>query len=162
MGHGADFSHLLSELDIVNTSDTPGIFISQPAEWDWRYNFGLPTIPTQAGKITEMSTYGYYDTSDGKPGMMLFPIHQSCLDMIDRMCRFRQEQAQPQSSEQPATLGDFCDALQKQSSKKLETTSGHGGLEWPHNYYGARQFWYQEWEPELGWEVRFSSIPKPL
>lgn len=143
-------------------SDTPGLFISQPAEWDFRYNYGLPTIPTQAGGITEMSIYGHYITGDAKRGVMLFPIHQSCLDMIDRMCQFRQAQAQPPNSEQPATLAAFCDALQKQRCKNMQTSRfdypswGCGGLEWPHKYYGARQFWYQEWETELGWEVRFS------
>ncbi len=32
--------------------------------------------------------------------------------------------------------------------------SDSGGIEWPHDYYGARQFWGDGWNTKPGWEVR--------
>ena len=29
-----------------------------------------------------------------------------------------------------------------------------GGIEWVHRYFGARQFWTDEWDTSPGWEVR--------
>lgn len=41
-------------------------------------------------------------------------------------------------------------------SPEAAVAFGLQGLEWEHGYYGARQFWGQEWESEDQWEVGIS------
>ena len=87
---------------------------------------------------------------------------------MERSCQLRQKETQATKPEKPASVIAFCDALQRQRQKNLEDRKGrfqynryyayHGGLEWSHGYYGARQFWTDEWDEETGWEVRTANL----
>ena len=122
---------------------------------------GEPAIPTTAGKTAKIGVYEPADDANG----MLFPIHKACLDILQRLCQIRQGQNEASESEKPKTLDAFCNALQQQRRRNLMDTNkplrnnedyyyaNSGGIEWPHDYYGARQFWADEWNTEPGWEV---------
>lgn len=97
---------------------------------------------------------------------MLFPIHQACLDIVDLMCERRKDR----DSREPKTLEEFCDLLElrrrvnsNDSAKIMEDQyyGNQGGLEWTHGYYGARQFWADEWETLPGWEVSSKAYRAP-
>ena len=119
-----------------------------------------PEISAKNGEKGKIPVFDFEDKSNS----MLFPIHQACLDIIDRMCQARlqrQEHGNP-DSRMPKTLGEFCDGLRHQRSKNLEESeirdddryfASSGGIEWPHGYYGARQMWSDPWDTEPGWEV---------
>lgn len=87
---------------------------------------------------------------------------------MERSCQLRQKETQATKSEQPASVIAFCDALQRQRQNNLEDRKRpskysdcyayEGGLEWSHDYYGARRFWTDEWDEETGWEVRTASL----
>lgn len=124
---------------------------------------GEPSIPTISSKTTKIGVYedafeaadDNYEAADDASGM-LFPIHQTCLDILQRLCRIRQAQKQASDSRTPTTLEAFCDALRQRRWRNLADTNrpwtsneGYyyaksGGIEWPHGYYGARQFWADE------------------
>lgn len=103
-----------------------------------------------------------YEPADDANGMLL-PIHKACLDILQRLCQFRQVQNPALGSDKPRTLLAFCDALQQRRWKNMtkpdksmsedQYYAYYGGIEWPHDYYGARQFWADEWNEEPGWEV---------
>ena len=141
-----------------NISSVPDFFISFPAKW--RYGYTLdPAIPTTEGKEESIPVYESTDVGNG----MLFPIHQACLDIVGRMCETRKDQCQADSSRQPQTLEGFCDCLESQRSANLSDSrkmmadqyfANSGGIEWAHQYFGARQFWTDEWDTSPGWEVR--------
>lgn len=125
-------------------------------------DLGEPVIPTTAGDAAHVVVYEFIDdTSDDG---MLFPIHQACLDLTQRLCQTRQTQDKASVLGMPKTLGEFYDALRQRRwrnltkpDKSLRENSYYansGGLEWPHDYYGARQFWTDEWDTSPGWEVR--------
>ena len=104
-----------------------------------------------------------YESTDAGNGM-LFPIHQACLDLVDRMCQIRKEQCQVGSISRPQTLEEVCDCLESQRSANMDDNrvlmgepyyGRLGGIEWPHQYFGARQFWLGEWDASPGWEVRW-------
>ena len=95
---------------------------------------------------------------------MLFPIHQACLNLVNLMCEIRKEQCQVGNTKQPRTLEEFCDCLElrrganmSDSRKIMEDQyyGNSGGIEWVHQYFGARQFWTDEWDTSPGWEVCF-------
>ena len=152
-------SHTLTRLrpdsdhNLVNTTSEPGLFVSEPAMWDE----GEPDVVDRKGETEKIVVYETDDKGDG----MMFPIHQGCIDLIERMCRVRQGQAEV-SKCKPRSLREFCYALRDQRQfnhkqrRKPETDHYYGnlgGIEWPHDFYGARQFWSDEWENEPGWEV---------
>lgn len=101
-----------------------------------------------------------YEPSDDQNGT-LFPIHQACLDIVDRLCQYRQEQAPSPDANSPKTLQDFCDGLESRRTANVNDTkrilknryyANSGGIEWEHGYYGARQWWTDEWDTFPGWE----------
>lgn len=63
-------------------------------------------------------------------------------------------------------MEDFYKVLCQQHERNMKAAQnmspqaavafGLQGLEWEHGYYGARQFWGQEWESEDQWEVSIS------
>lgn len=117
-----------------------------------------PECPTIDGQRKKVTLYEAMDDLDG----MLFPIHQACLDLIDRMCQIHQQQDGDSTSIKPKTLMAMCKRLtnQRESNytssereKKGYRYANSGGIEWSHDYYGARQFWADEWDTEPGWEV---------
>ena len=115
-----------------------------------------------AGKTVEIIVYEPTDDV----GSMFFPIHKACLDIIERLCQIRQAQDQAFGSDRPKTLEAFCDALRQRRWRNLtkpdksmredQYYANCGGIEWPHGYYGARQFWADEWNTEPGWEVHMT------
>jgi hypothetical protein len=104
-----------------------------------------------------------YADSNGT-GDVLFPVHDACLELIDRALRFKN--AQRPVSATPITLETFWDALCKRYSAMKEIKgpkSSHlalpqdyamYGLEWEHGFFGARDFQdYNGWRGVHGHEV---------
>lgn len=67
-----------------------------------------------------------------------------------------------ENARQPRTLEEFCDYLELRRSSNLNNSwkimedhyyGRSGGIEWAHNYFGARQFWTDGWDTEPGGEV---------
>ncbi|KAF6232401.1 hypothetical protein HO173_009506 [Letharia columbiana] len=143
----------------VNVTSDPNFFLSQPAIWDYGMGAGEPQLPIIAGKTARITVHEPVDHGDG----MLSPIHKACLDILQRLCQIRQAQNEASASEEPKTLDAFCDALRQRRWRNFiepdKSTSEDyyyaksGGIEWLHNYYGARQFWTDEWDTEPGWEL---------
>lgn len=103
-----------------------------------------------------------YENTDNENGM-LFPIHQACLELVNRMCETRKSQPQVDNTLKARTLEDFCDRLESQRSANVDDTpkimenhyyASSGGIEWSHRYFGAQEFWTEEWDSIPGWEVR--------
>ena len=128
-----------------------------------------PAIPTTEGKEENISVYENTDEENG----MLFPIHQACLNLVNRMCETRKSQSQVDNTLKALTLESFCDTFESRRSANVDDTlkirenryyGSSGGIERPHQYFGARQFWTDDWDSSPGWEVRwqrraFESIP---
>ena len=119
-----------------------------------------PEIIAKNGGKGKIPVFDFADESNS----MLFPIHQACLGIIERMCqaRLQRQQHEDPDSKMPKTLEDFCNGLQQQRSRNLKARNvpgcdyyyaNSGGIEWPHDYYGARQMWSDPWDTEPGWEV---------
>ncbi len=143
----------------TNVSSIPGFYISPPAIWQYRWTLE-PVVLTTDGKEKKSWVYENADRENG----MLFPIHQACLNLVNRMCETRKEQGQEGSTGQPRTLEEFCDCLEARrvtncfdDKKVMEDRyyGNSGGIEWSHQYFGARQFWTDEWDTSPGWEVRW-------
>lgn len=157
--HKADDSR---DTSLVNVSSIPNFFFSPPAIWEYGWGIGEPSVPIVEGKQKKVTIFEPVDNVNG----MFFPIHQACLDILQRMCQIRQAQDQSSNFEKPKTLEAFCDALLQQRKgnftepDKSRSWSGYyansGGIEWLHDYYGARKFWTDEWDTEAGWEVRIA------
>ena len=151
----------------INVEATPGLFMSQDAKWFYRDGLPDPEIPTTTGKFEKIPVYAHSVNSIDTESMLL-PVHEACLESIRRMCQVRQEQYHGLHEDKCATLIAFCDALRQRKVKNdmdpdiprsLDRYYGNsGGIEWPHDYYGARQFWTDEWDTEPGWEVGGVSI----
>ena len=159
------------EPSTLNESSIPSLFVSPPAAWLFGYGRAEPEIPTTKGPTKDPGVYA----SLHKEEDMLFPIHKACLQILERLCQIRQIHIHSSKTHKPASLLTFCDALRRQRRANCEVSNNpfnrddyyarSGGLEWPHGYYGARQFWTDEWDEELGWEVSredCSSQYKPL
>lgn len=140
-----------------NVSSIPDFFMSPPARWQYGYTLD-PAIPTTEGKEEKLSVYESTDAENG----MLFPIHQACLNLVDLMCETRKERCQVGNTRQPQTLEEFCDSLELRRSSNLNDSrkimenhyyGNSGGIEWSHQYFGARQFWTDEWDTSPGWEL---------
>lgn len=147
--------------NLQNNSSTPDFFTSPRALWQYGYTLD-PNVPTSEGSMEGIPVYESSDEKDG----MLFPIHQACLDLVDRICQFRYEHSKTQASA-PKTLQDFCDVLSRRRSDNLndfwriqkdQYYANCGGIEWDHEYYGAKQFWADEWNSMPGWEVGHESM----
>ena len=101
---------------------------------------------------------------------MLFPMHKACLDILQRLCQIRQAQDQGPATDMPKILEAFCDAFEQRRRKNIDDPNKSknedyyyaksGGIEWSHDYYGARQFWADEWNTEPGWEVSWMINPR--
>lgn len=162
VGHCQDI-----DSSLVNESSAPNFFKSPPAIWDYGMGAGEPAVPTVAGKTTKISVYEPADNANG----MLFPLHQTCLNILQRLCQIRQAQNRASTPETPKTLDAFCDALQQRrrmnfakpdkSTREDYYYASSGGIEWPHDYYGARRFWADEWNTDRGWEL-LCADPSPL
>ena len=147
----------------MNVSPIPDFFQSSPAIWEYGWGIGEPGVPTVEGKQKKVAIFEPVDDVKG----MFFPIHKACLDILKRICQIRQAEDQSFSSAKPKTLEAFCDALLQQRKTnftepdKSRSWSGYyansGGIEWLHDYYGARRFWADEWNTESGWEVSLQS-----
>ncbi|CAD6586962.1 MAG: hypothetical protein ASARMPRED_002896 [Alectoria sarmentosa] len=140
-----------------NVSTVPDFFVSPPAKWQYRYTLD-PAVPTTESKDENISVYESTDAENG----MLFPIHQACLDLVHQMCEIRKGQGQVNDPKQPRTLEEFCDCLELRRSANLSDSwkimedqyyGNSGGIELAHKYFGARQFWTDEWDTSRGWEL---------
>ena len=146
---------------LVNQAPAPNFFLSQDATWEYEQSsYGKLSVPTVAGTTAEIDVYYEHGRHANS---MLFPMHKACLDILQRLCQIRQAQNQGPAAGMPTTLEAFCDAFQQRRRKNLnepDKSMGEdfyyaksGGIEWSHDYYGARQFWADEWNTEPGWEV---------
>ena len=86
---------------------------------------------------------------------------------MERLCHSREVQL-PQMrhcKELPADLEEFHATLRRQEPSVAKVRSYndlryHGwmeGLEWDHEYYGAKKSWSQGWANEKGGEVRINA-----
>lgn len=147
----------------MNVSTTPKFFISQAATSSYKEAVE-PEVPNAAGKMVQVQVHESTLNTSGE-GMFL-PIHKASLGIIQKLCQMHQAQSQASGPEIPKTLEAFCDALQQQrwrnftkADKSFREDSYYtktSGIEWPHEYYGARKFWTDEWDTEQGWEVRMA------
>ena len=150
-----------SDPSLVNQSLAPNFFLSQDATWEYdQPRFGQISVPTVASTTAEIDVYVEHGRHANS---MLFPMHKACLDILQRLCQIRRAQDQGPAANMPTTLEAFCDAFQQRRRKNLDDPdksmdedyyyAKSGGIEWSHDYYGARQFWADEWNTEPGWEV---------
>jgi len=89
-------------------------------------------------------------------GDILFPIHDACTDLVIHVLRNRYRSTP--NLIPSITLETFYDSLCKQYARNMSAPGGNGyamfGLEWEHNYYGARDMQgYNDWEGHHGDEV---------
>ncbi|RSM18171.1 hypothetical protein CDV31_002896 [Fusarium ambrosium] len=133
-----------------NESTTPGLFISDLAEW---------TITE--GLYFRLGGSSYRVLSSTKDtGDVLFPLHDGCLTILQHVLAWHARLAPEGAS--PPTLTSVYEALcaqfacNVQEKRRIAKDSGfYGstdymeyGLEFDHGYYGAREFWASEgWEP---------------
>ena len=147
---------------LINVSPTPKFFLSQEATWAYdQPRYGQISVPTVAGATAEIEVYVEHGSHANSS--MLFPMHKACLDLLQRLCQIRQARNPGPDADMPKTLEAFCDAFQQRRRKNLNDPdksmdedyyyAKSGGIEWSHDYYGARQFWADEWNTESGWEV---------
>ena len=147
---------------LLNLSSTHNFFFSPPATWAYGMGAGEPAVPTIAGKTKKITIYEPVDNVEG----MFYPMHKACIDIVQRMCYLRQAQDQGSESEKLKTPETFCDALLQQRKRNFtepdkmmsaeRNYANACGIEWLHGYYGARQFWTDEWDTEPGWGVRIA------
>ncbi|KAM3087393.1 hypothetical protein ACMFMG_001488 [Clarireedia jacksonii] len=108
-------------------------------------------------------TYRVMHADSNGTGDVLFPIHDACLELVDRALRFKN--AQTPMSANPITLETFWNALckrysmmmeirgQRSSNPRLRQDYGYYGLEWEHDFFGAREFQdYNGWVGAHGHE----------
>ena len=75
-------------------------------------------------------------------GVVLYPIHNACLHIMDQISRRNFRQASKSST----AFTDMKSYYQAMLRLHLRNTSGEDldfaafGLEWEHQYYGAREF----------------------
>jgi hypothetical protein len=103
-------------------------------------------------------------------GDVLFPIHDACLELIDRA--LRSKNAKRPVSATPLTLETFWNALCKRYSAMLDMKGarislyqdyGMYGLEWDHGFFGAREFQdYNGWVGVHGHEVSAKRVSKSV
>ncbi len=160
----SDANGVAPDLTTINISSMSNLFISGPIAWSYlgRRTTMEPTIPDLRGGTLRLPAY--FASTKYPDDPVLLPIHDSCLTLLGRLCSIRQEQRTiSQSCNLPMDLESFCHALarreQQNGADYKITLSNHyygksGGLEWEHDYYGARRFWAQNWDTEPGWEVR--------
>ncbi|KAH8684717.1 hypothetical protein BGZ60DRAFT_523917 [Tricladium varicosporioides] len=133
-----------------NTSNVEGLFISEHANYI-PYDGDVYQLPDTDGN--EWRAYQY----DKEHMDVLFPIHDTCLDIAGRFIQNWNEN-RPDSA--PAlTLENFYDALCGEYSRNWQAGRDHpargswmaAGLEWDHALYGARALQgYNGWEGEHG------------
>lgn len=89
-------------------------------------------------------------------GVVLYPIHDACLHIVARISRRNSRQVNKPS----AAFTDIRSYYQAMLRLHLRNTIGglsdfaECGLEWEHQYYGAREFADGfSWNPCPGWEV---------
>lgn len=102
-----------------------------------------------------------YEAND--EASVLFPIHGACFSITQKVLQWNEIHGRTR----PSTMEHFYNALYRQYERNIEAratmrpdlavTFGSQGLEWEHEFYGARQFWGQDWECEEGWEVGLPS-----
>ena len=98
---------------------------------------------------------------------MLFPIHTCCLEIVNHLLQERRGR----SLLKITNILEFMDILrdtriangtniaEKRALSPYYSYGNSGGLEWSHNYFGARRFWGDGWDTEPGWEVSKHSTP---
>lgn len=121
----------------------------------------MPLVPDRRGRLIELQVYDYppHGVDD-----MLVPVHEACLAILDRLCTIRQQQQTRHAlgSSKPDTPERFCVAFAECRRRNLDTpgfiVGYEGGLEWPHQAYGATRYWSDGWDCERGGEVGRRSL----
>ena len=138
-----------------------GLFISGPAYWSFTEGCDFRTGDQGADSFRVLSLNE--DTGDG-----LFPLHDRCLNILRHAISWRVEFTRQPPSPSLTLTGVyklFC-AQRRRNMAEMYRIADRGGingttsyasygLEFDHNYYGARRFWgYQGWEVYAANEVR--------
>lgn len=120
------------------------------------------TIDTNRFNLDSVQ-YRVFKQLDPNTPDFIIPLHDICLGLVDRYIQARNED--PYNNSSRATLETFYDSLCRQGAKhdtgKLLSSGlkrggiGGTGLEWEHDYYGARQIQgYYSWKGGHGQEAR--------
>ena len=136
------------------------VFISGPAIWDSVENFAFRI---DQGDVKVISR-----SDDGD---VIFPIHDRCVDIVRRVLLRRAQLASPESSQSEGSMKKFYELLVQQNESNIaqsrdigSAAGGHRvgdyadyGIEYDHDYYGARQYWeFDGWQTATDSEVRCS------
>lgn len=138
---------------INNESNVKGLFISGPAYWSFTEGRDFRTNDPGADSFRVLSLDK--DTGDG-----LFPLHERCLSILRHAIAWRAEFGRQPPSPSPSLMAVYrflCSQRKRNLAEMhriadqggINGTSSYGsyGLEFDHDYYGARRFWtYQGWE----------------
>ncbi|KAH8669504.1 hypothetical protein BGZ60DRAFT_407612 [Tricladium varicosporioides] len=83
-----------------------------------------------------------------------FPIHCKCLTLVERVVKRKNFPSSEGSVSGVAAIQYFYESLNTLRSIVREDQDGvtGKGIEWKHDYYGARRFWFDSWTMEPGWE----------
>jgi hypothetical protein len=139
------FLHSLTYRSPNNNTNIDGLFVTDHASHAW-----------QEGYVFILDDHDYYTFSPSGDGEVMFPIHDACLEVIEHVVESRNEVLTPRMPH--ATLETLYDSLCKQYARNAKapprTNANLSGLEWDHDYYGAREFQgYYDWEAGHGDEV---------
>lgn len=152
----------LRDMASANISTDLGVFISTIAEWRYRDTLRPKIYSSDRTEEFDVTMYEQNHLDD----RMFFPIHVCCLRLMEVFCDYRQQRlgGSAPTAKLPSDLRGFCHALTRQRENNVVSTPSRdyyygssGGLEWEHEYLGARQFWGDGWETEPGWEVDTTS-----
>ncbi|KAF7547423.1 hypothetical protein G7Z17_g7744 [Cylindrodendrum hubeiense] len=145
-------SHRMHSSPINNQSDIEGLFISGPAYWSEGHEFRTRDQGADLFRVLSLDKH----TGDG-----LFPLHNRCLNILRYAIAWHIEYARQPPSPSLSLMGVYkflCSQRKRNlvemyriaNQEGINSTSDYAsyGLEYKHNYYGARRFWTSE-----GWEV---------
>ncbi|KAH7013885.1 hypothetical protein EDB80DRAFT_836100 [Ilyonectria destructans] len=152
-GTAAHVQRLYPRHEINNESNVKGLFISGPAYWSFTEGRDFRTNDRGADSFRVLSLDK--DTGDG-----LFPLHDRCLSILRHAITWRVEFGRQPPSPSLSLMGvyKFLCSQRKRNLAEMYRIADQGGingtssyasygLEFDHDYYGARRFWtYQGWE----------------
>jgi hypothetical protein len=107
--------------------------------------------PTFFGvRVTSLNDRDHHTHYPIDNGDILFAMHDSCAVMIQRVHEGKRNALVAQGS--LPTLREYYDKLRKECPRDVDEW---GNIHWPHEYYGAKEFWgWDDWEYEEGCPVR--------
>ncbi|KAF4458779.1 f-box domain cyclin [Fusarium albosuccineum] len=142
--NSVEFDMPKNETAVVN------LFVSEPADWAITDGFYFRLGGVEYRVLTTANQ------SDD----VLFPLHESCLSILQHVLAWRAELS-PETESTPSlatVYKNLCAQFSRNVAEKRRITKDTGfsgstdymdyGLEFNHEYLGAREFWVSEgWEP---------------